>query len=70
MDVNIIEDKSDSFIAEVTGMDRAILELIKDRLLNVKDVDFVTVAKEHPESPAARLIVKASKNPKNLVAKA
>ncbi|MEM0094403.1 MAG: RpoL/Rpb11 RNA polymerase subunit family protein [Candidatus Micrarchaeaceae archaeon] len=70
MEMTVIEDESGSFVAEVTGMDRGILELVKDKLLSNKSVDFASVVKEHPESAATRLVVKAARNPKGLVAKA
>ncbi|MDE1856308.1 MAG: hypothetical protein KGH49_03695 [Candidatus Micrarchaeota archaeon] len=70
MAVKIIEDESKSLIVEFEGMDRAIPELIKSKLLESKDVDFVSATKEHPELGWPRLIVKSSKSAKSLVLKA
>ncbi|MGI0141432.1 MAG: RpoL/Rpb11 RNA polymerase subunit family protein [Candidatus Micrarchaeales archaeon] len=70
MNIKIIEDEPKSLIIEFEGMDRAIPELIKTRLLESKDVDFVSAMKEHPEMGWPRLVVKSSKNAKSLVMKA
>ena len=68
--VNIIEDESKSFVAELVGADRSIAELIKEKLSGSKDVEFSSVEKDHPETGSPRLIVKSSKNAKGLVLKA
>lgn len=70
MKVNIIEDESKSLIIEFEDADRAVAEAIKGEIMEANGAEFVTVVKEHPEINRARLIVKASKNPKALVAKA
>ena len=70
MKVTIVEDESKSLTLEFEGMDRAFPELIKHKLMENKDVDFASAAKEHPELGNPRLIVKANKNPKGLVLKA
>ncbi len=70
MKLNIIEEDAKSITLEFENTDRAIPELIKSKLLLMKDVTFATVAKEHPEIGHPRLVVKASKNPKPLVEKA
>ncbi len=69
MELKIIEDEPKSMILEFVEADRGLAELIKDRLINNKDVDFAGVVKEHPEIGMPRLVVKASK-PKALILKA
>ncbi len=68
--VNIIEDESKSFVAELIGADRSVAELIKEKLGENKDVEFSSVEKDHPETGDPRLIVKSSKNAKGLALKA
>ncbi|MDE1825878.1 MAG: hypothetical protein KGH61_05275 [Candidatus Micrarchaeota archaeon] len=70
MKVTIVEDEPKSLMLEFEGMDRAFPELIKHKLMESKDVEFASAAKEHPELGNPRLIVKANKNPKGLVLKA
>ena len=71
MKLNIIEDETKSLIVEFEGADRAVAEMIKDRLLGNKDIEYVAVVKEHPDVGKPRLIVRSeSKNAKNLVLKA
>ncbi len=67
MEVNIVEDKQSELIVEFDGVDRGILELIKERVLEEKGVDFATVAKEHPLVGRPKLIVRSSKNAKKIV---
>lgn len=68
--VNVIEDESKSFVAELVGADRSLAELIKAKVSQSKDVEFSSVEKDHPETGDPRIVVKASKNPKAIVAKA
>lgn len=68
--VNVIEDESKGFVAELVGADRSLAELIKEKLAESKDVEFASVEKDHPETGDPRLIVKSSKNAKGLVLKA
>ena len=70
MKLNFIEDESKSLIIEFKEADRGIAELIKDKLLNKEGVEFAAVVKEHPDISNPRLVVKASKNARTLVAKA
>ncbi|MDE1823893.1 MAG: hypothetical protein KGI00_01110 [Candidatus Micrarchaeota archaeon] len=70
MKLNFIEDEAKSLTIEFEGFDRGIPDLIKDRLLESKDVDFAGVVKEHPELGNPRLVVKAEKNARHLVLKA
>lgn len=70
MKVNFIEDESKSLVVEFEGMDRSVVELVKAKLLEDKEVDFVGVNKEHPEIGTPRLIVKSGKSARSLVAKA
>jgi DNA-directed RNA polymerase subunit L len=70
MDIKFIEDEPKSLIAEFNGLDRSILDLIKSKLMDNKDVEFVGVNKEHPETGPPRLIVKSTKNARTLVLKA
>ncbi len=69
MKVDIIEDEPKSLILEFDGTDRGVAELLKGVLMQDKDVDFVSVVKEHPEIGKLRLVLKAEK-PRALVAKA
>ena len=69
MELEIIEDEPKSIILEFRGADRGIADVIKDRLLLNKDVEFAGVVKEHPEIGMPRLVVKAGK-PKAAVLKA
>jgi DNA-directed RNA polymerase subunit L len=70
MKVNIIEDEPKSFILEFEGADRSIAEIIKDALIDNKDVEFVAVVREHPEIGYPRLVVKTTKNAASIVTKA
>ncbi len=70
MKMNVVEDSQKSLILDFEGIDRGILDIVKDKLIGNKDVDFVTVTKEHPESSATRLVIKSSKNPGTLLLKA
>ncbi|MDE1860101.1 MAG: hypothetical protein KGH72_00090 [Candidatus Micrarchaeota archaeon] len=70
MKANFIEDETKSLIVEFSGIDRSVLELIKSKLMESKDIEFVSVNKEHPETGTPRLIVKSSKNARSLVLKA
>lgn len=70
MKLNFIEDEAKSLIVEFEDADRSIPEMIKSKLLENKDVDFVGVVKEHPDIAKPRLIVKSSKNARTLVLKA
>ena len=49
---------------------RQVEELIKDKLMQNKDVEFAGVMKTHPEIGQPRLIVKSGKNAKSLILKA
>ncbi len=68
--LNILEDEPKSFVAELVGADRSLAELIKEKVSEGKDVDFASVEKDHPETGDPRIIVKASRNAKGIVAKA
>ena len=70
MKLNFIEDDAKSLIVEFEGADRSIAEMIKSKLMDSKDVDFVGVLKEHPDIAKPRLIVKPVKNARSLVSKA
>ncbi len=70
MKLNIIEEEAKSMIIEFDGTDRAIPELLKDKLMQNKDVEFASVMKTHPEIGQPRLVVKSGKNAKSLVLKA
>lgn len=61
MKLNIIEDEPKSMVLEFEGADRGIAELIKDKLIKNKNVEFAGVIKEHPEVGQPRLVVKAGK---------
>ncbi len=68
--LNIIEDEKNSLIIEFDGADRGIPELIKSRLLENKEVGFVSVVKEHFEVSKPRLVVRSEKNARAQVLKA
>ncbi len=70
MKVNVLEETQGSITIEFEGMDRAVPELIKEKLLENKDVDFASVVKEHPQFGLPRLVVKSSKKPRPLISKA
>lgn len=70
MKIKIVEDETKSLVIEFEGYDRAVPELLKNRLMENKDVEFVTATKEHPELGWPRLMVKSSKNAKAQVLKA
>lgn len=70
MKLNIIEEEAKSMIIEFEGADRAIPELLKDKLMQNKDVEFAGVIKTHPEIGQPRLVVKSGKNAKSLILKA
>lgn len=70
MKLNVIESDAKSIIVEFEDADRGIAELIKDKVLESKDVEFAGVVKEHPQVGNPRLIVKAEKNAKGIVLKA
>lgn len=70
MKIKIVEDETKSLVIEFEGYDRAVPELLKNRLMENKDVEFVSATKEHPELGWPRLMVKSSKNAKTQVLKA
>ncbi|MDE1851765.1 MAG: hypothetical protein KGH69_03705 [Candidatus Micrarchaeota archaeon] len=70
MKLNFIEDEAKSLTIEFEGFDRGIPDMIKEKLLESKEVDFAGVIKEHPELGNPRLVVKSEKNARNLVLKA
>jgi DNA-directed RNA polymerase subunit L len=70
MELKIIEEEPKSIVLEFVNADRGIAELIKDRLMENKDVEFAGVTKEHPEIGMPRLVVKSSRSAKSLVLKA
>lgn len=70
MEVNFVEDEAKSLVIEFVGADRSLPDMIKSKLLENKDVDFVGVVKEHPEIARPKIIVKSSKTARTIVAKA
>lgn len=70
MELNFIEDEAKSIVIEFVDADRSIPEMVKSKLIDSKDVDFVGVVKEHPEINRPKLIVKSGKNARSLVLKA
>jgi DNA-directed RNA polymerase subunit L len=70
MKVKIIQDEPKNLVIEFEDADRGIPELIRNKLVDSKDVEFVSVGKEHPEIGWNRLVVKSSKNARSLVLKA
>ncbi len=70
MKLNVVESDAKSIIIEFEEADRGIAELIKDKILENKDIEFAGVVKEHPQVGNPRLIVKAEKNARGIVLKA
>lgn len=70
MKLDIITNEPKNIVIEFSEVDRSIAELIKDKLMSNKDVEFVGVVKEHPEISKPRLIVKSGKNAKTLIVNA
>ena len=70
MKLTVIEDEPKSLIIEFDGVDRGIAELIKDRLIENKDVEFAGVIRMHPEVGKPRLVVKSGKSARSIVLKA
>ena len=70
MKLNIIEDETKSMIIELVDADRGIADLIRDRLAEKKDIEFVSVIKTHPDVGQPRLIVKSNKNARAAILKA
>ena len=70
MKLNIIEDEPKSMIIEFVDSDRAVAELIKDKLMGSASVEYAGVVKVHPEIGHPRLVVKSSKSARSLVLKA
>ncbi len=70
MKLNFVEDDAKSMVVEFIDTDRSLPEMIKSKLLDNKDVDFVGVVKERPDINTPKLIVKSSKNARTLVLKA
>lgn len=68
--VNITEDETKSFAAEFEGTDRGVVDLIREKVAQSKDVEFASVEKDHPEQTKVRLVVKSTKNAKAIISKA
>ncbi|MDE1834316.1 MAG: hypothetical protein KGH64_03180 [Candidatus Micrarchaeota archaeon] len=69
MKLNFVEDETKSLIVEFVDIDRGIPEMIKSKLQDNKDVEFVGVVKERPEINTTKLIIKSSKSARSLVLK-
>jgi DNA-directed RNA polymerase subunit L len=70
MKLNFVEDDAKSVVIEFIDADRSVPEMIKSKLIDNKDVEFVGVVKEHPEINRPKLIVKSTKNARTLILKA
>lgn len=70
MKLNFLEDDPKSIVVEFEDADRSVPEMIKSKLIDNKDVDFVGVVKEHPDIAKPKLIVRSSKNARTLFLKA
>jgi DNA-directed RNA polymerase subunit L len=70
MKLNFVEDEAKSLIIEFVDVDRSLPEMIKSKMLDDKDVEFVGVVKERPDINTPKLIVKSNKNARSLVLKA
>ncbi len=71
MKLNFVEDETKSVVIEFVDADRSLPEMIKSKLIDNKDVEFVGVVKEHPEIARPKLILKSSKkNARTLIIKA
>ena len=54
MKLNFLEDDPKSIVVEFVDADRSIPEMIKSKLIDNKDVEFVGVVKEHPDIAKAK----------------
>ena len=70
MKLNFVEDETKSVVIEFVDADRSVPEMIKSKLIDDKDVEFVGVVKEHPDINKPKLIVKSTKNVRALILKA
>ncbi|MHB1830707.1 MAG: RpoL/Rpb11 RNA polymerase subunit family protein [Candidatus Micrarchaeaceae archaeon] len=70
MKLNFVEDEAKSAVIEFIDADRSVPEMIKSKLIDNKDVEFVGVVKEHPDINKPKLIVKSTKNVRTLILKA
>ncbi len=70
MHIKIIEDETKSFVAEFDGVDRSIVDLIREKVLASSGVEFASVEKTHPEIGGPRLVVKSTKSARAVVLKA
>ncbi len=70
MKLNITEDAKKGMTLEFIDADRGIADLIKGKLMENKDIEFVGVVKEHFEVSNPKLVIKTSKNARSLVQKA
>ncbi len=70
MKLNVIEDETKSMIIELIDADRGIADLIRDKLAEKSDIEFVSVVKTHPDVGQPRLVVKSSKNARASILKA
>ena len=70
MQVKIIEDETKIFIAEFEGVERSVVELIREKVADSAGVEFASVEKDHPEIGNPRLVVKSTKSAKAIVIKA
>jgi DNA-directed RNA polymerase subunit L len=70
MKLNITEDGKKGATVEFIDVDKGIADLIKAKLMQNKDVDFVGVVKEHFEVSNPKLVIKTDKNARTLILKA
>jgi DNA-directed RNA polymerase subunit L len=70
MKLNIVEDGKKGVVIEFVDVDKGVADLIKAKLMQNKDVDYVGVVKEHFEVSNPKLLIRSGKNAKTLVIKA
>ena len=66
MKLEVIKNEKDTLEFYIDGERHTLANLIKDKLANNSDVDFVAYKLDHPIDQKARFIVKA-KNPKKMI---
>ncbi len=67
--IKVIKDESKELVIEFETKDLTIPDLIASELLENEDVDFAGVAKDHPETGNAVLVVKSKKKAKDVLLK-
>ncbi len=69
MEMNILEEKKERMVFELTGVDHTFCNALKDEMWNDKTVSISTYAIEHPLKPVPKFVVEAT-NPKKTLKEA